>query len=213
MARLTVIGATGYAGAAIVAEAARRGHQVSAVSRTATSNPIDGVTYLVGSALDEQVRANAFEGADAVITATSPRGDMATQHHELVEALAARAGATGVPLIVIGGFSSLRPAAGQPRFIEGDVPEQYRAEALAGHAVLEMLQAEPAEVTWTFVSPAAVFGAFAPGPTTGTYRLGGEIAILNADGSSYISAGDFAAAVVDVAVTGAHPREHISVVG
>lgn len=213
MSRITVIGGTGYAGAAIVAEAAKRGHQVLAISRNAPSEPIEGVTYVQGSGLDAEVRARAFDGADAVITATSPRGDMADQQLELSEALASRAGATGVRLIVVGGFSSLRPAPGEPRFIEGFVPTQYLAEAKAGHSVLEMLQAEPEQVDWTFVSPAQVFGAFAPGPATGTYRLGGEVAILDAEGKSFVSAPDFAMAVVDLVDSAAHHREHVSVVG
>ncbi len=213
MARITVIGGTGYAGAAIVAEAADRGHEVTAVSRHEPASPVAGVTYVRGSALDEAVRTRAFDEADAVVTATSPRGDMAHQHAQLAEALAARAGATGVPLVVVGGFSSLRPAPDAPRFIEGDVPAEYREEALAGHSILEMLKVEPDEVQWTFVSPAATFGAFAPGETTGTYRLGGEVAQFDSEGTSYISAGDFAKAVIDLIESGEHRREHVSVVG
>ncbi len=213
MARITVIGGTGYAGAAIVAEAAERGHDVTAVSRHEPVTAVPGVTYVRGSALDEAVRTRAFDGADVVVTATSPRGDMAHQHLQLAEALASRAGAAGVPLVVIGGFSSLRPAPDAPRFIEGDVPAEYRDEALAGHSILEMLTAEPKELRWTFVSPAATFGSFAPGPTTGAYRLGGEVALFDSEGTSYISAGDFAKAVVDIIESGAHRREHVSVVG
>lgn len=213
MSHITVIGGTGYAGAAIVAEAASRGHDVTAVSRSEPADPVAGVTYVRGSALEEEVRSRAFDGADVVITATSPRGDMEAQHLELAEALASRAGVSGTRLIVVGGFSSLRPAPGAPRFIEGDVPEQYKAEALAGHSVLEMLAAEPDELKWTFVSPAAVFGAFAPAEPKGSYQLGGEVAILDDEGSSFISAGDFASAVVDLAESGEHIREHVSVVG
>lgn len=213
MARITVIGGTGYAGAAIVAEAAQRGFDVTSVSRHEPTNPVAGVAYVRGSARDDQVRARAFDDADAVVTATSPRGDMAQHHVALAEALAAAAGSTGVPLVVIGGFSSLRPAPDAPRFIEGEVPAEYRAEALAGHAILEMLKKTPAEVQWTFVSPAAVFGAFAPGEATGTYHLGGEVAILNSEGTSYISAHDLAKAVIDIIESGEHRREHVSVVG
>ena len=48
MTAITVIGGTGYAGAAIVAEAARRGHAVTAISRTAPGTPAEGVTYVTG---------------------------------------------------------------------------------------------------------------------------------------------------------------------
>lgn len=213
MSRITVIGGTGYAGAAIVVEAVKRGHQVTAISRKAPAEPIPGATYVQGSALNADVRARAFDRADAVVAATSPRGDMVDQQVELTEALASRAGASGVRLIVVGGFSSLRPAEGKPRFIEGFVPSQYLAEAKAGHEVLEMLMAEPFDLDWTFVSPAQVFGAFAPGPATGKYRLGGEIAILDKQGKSFVSAPDFALAVVDLIDAAGHRRQHVSVVG
>jgi uncharacterized protein YbjT (DUF2867 family) len=39
MARITVLGGSGYAGGAIVAEAAKRGHEVTSVSRTAVAAP------------------------------------------------------------------------------------------------------------------------------------------------------------------------------
>lgn len=213
MTRITVIGGTGYAGSAIVAEAAKRGHHVTSVSRHAPAEPIEGVTYVVGSALDVDVRAKAFEGAYAVVVATSPRGTMADQQLELAEAIASRAGASGVRVIVVGGFSCLRPALGKPRFVEGFVPSQFLEEAKVGHAVLEMLMAEPFELDWTYVSPAQTFGAFAPGPATGTYRLGGEVAILDEEGKSFVSAPDFAMAIVDLVDAAGHRREHVSVVG
>lgn len=212
MSRITVIGGTGYAGAAIVSEAVKRGHVVTAVSRNAPLEPVKGVTYIQGSALEADVRARAFDGAYAVISATAPRGAMADQQLELLEAIASRAGATGVRLIVVGGYSSLRPAPGKPRFIEGFVPSQYLQEAKVGHAVLEMLMAEPFALDWTYVSPAQTFGAFAPGPATGKYRLGGDVAILDKDGKSYVSAPDFAMAVVDIVDAAGHRREHVSVV-
>lgn len=213
MASITVIGGTGYAGAAIVAEAADRGHRVTAVARSVPMVPIDGVTYLQGSALSADVRARAFRGADAIITATAPRGDMVDKQTELSNLLAQSAIESGARLIVVGGYSSLRPAPGEPRFVEGDVPEQYRVEARAGHAVLESLLAGPAELDWTFVSPAASFGAWVPGEATGKYRLGGEVAMLDEDGKSFISAADFAKAIVDLIDAGEHHREHVSVVG
>ena len=44
MSRITVIGGTGYAGSAIVAEAAARGHQVTALSRSLPDAPIPDAT-------------------------------------------------------------------------------------------------------------------------------------------------------------------------
>jgi putative NADH-flavin reductase len=50
VSRITVIGGTGYAGSAIVAEAAARGHQVTALSRSLPGAPIPDVTYVQGDA-------------------------------------------------------------------------------------------------------------------------------------------------------------------
>ena len=116
-------------------------------------------------------------------------------------------------LIVVGGYSSLRPAPGAPRFIEGFIPSQYLAAAKASHAALEILMAEPEQLDWTFVSPAQTFGAQAPGPATGKYRIGGDVAILDEEGKSFVSAPDFAMAVVDIVDSAVHRRTHVSVVG
>ena len=51
MTRITVLGGTGYGGAAVVAEAARRGHAVTACSRHAPERPVAGVTYETRSLL------------------------------------------------------------------------------------------------------------------------------------------------------------------
>ncbi|MFP3590290.1 NAD(P)-dependent oxidoreductase, partial [Paraburkholderia sp. SIMBA_055] len=48
-----------------------------------------------------------------------------------------------------------------------------------------------------FVSPAAEFGAYAPGEKLGHYRTSHEAALFDADGKSAIGGADFGAAVVD----------------
>lgn len=212
MATVTVIGGTGYAGSAIAAEAARRGHQVRSVSRTAPAEPLEGIDYITGSALDADVRAAALEGADAVVIATAARGDMVDYQGELTAALAADAAASGTRLIAVGGFSVLRPAAGAARFIEVGVPEPYRVEAGAGYALLQLLQESPESLDYVYVSPAGAFGSYAPAEPAGAYRLGDEIAILDERAKAPLAAADYALAVVDLIDSGEHRREHVSVV-
>ena len=53
MSRITVLGGTGYAGSAVVREAAARGHEVTAFSRTLPAEQVVGVTYVQGDAVDE----------------------------------------------------------------------------------------------------------------------------------------------------------------
>jgi putative NADH-flavin reductase len=213
MSAITVIGGNGYTGAAVVAEALGRGHAVTVVSRSTPADPVEGVTYIEGSALDVATLDAAFEGADAVVMSVAVRDGSPQVAKDLAGLLADKSAATGVPIFVVGGFSSLRPAPGEPRVAEGEIPEQYRAEALAGHASLEVLLASPEAVDWVFFSPAAHYGSWVEGSPSGRYRLGGEVMILDEEtGTSYLYAEDLADAILDVIESDDHHREHLSVV-
>ncbi|GLX53194.1 3-beta hydroxysteroid dehydrogenase [Streptomyces hygroscopicus subsp. hygroscopicus] len=209
MRKILIVGGTGYTGTNIATEAVARGHEVASYARSAPKAPVDGVTYTQGEADDA---ARLVPGQDAVVAALSPRGDLVGRLLGLYQDIAAAADAAGARLIVIGGFSSLRPAPGEPRFAEGDLPEQFRSEAREMDAVREWLTtAAPASLDWTLVSPAGGYGAWAAGERTGTYRVGGEVALLDEQGRSEISGADFALAVVDEIERDAHPRAHISI--
>ncbi|MDQ1199060.1 putative NADH-flavin reductase [Rhizobium sp. SORGH_AS 787] len=73
-----------------------------------------------------------------------------------------------------------------------DFPAAYRDEAQGGIDFLDKLRAED-DLDWTFLSPTAVFTA---GERTGTFRLGKDQLLTNANGSS-ISLEDYAIALVD----------------
>jgi uncharacterized protein len=210
MARIVVFGGTGYTGGNVTREAVSRGHDVVSVSRSEPADPVDGVRYETGDA--EEVAGRVVPGADAVVVGLAARGDMTDRLVEVSSALSRRAAAAGARYLQVGGFSSLRPSPDAPRFVEGDVPEQFRAEAQAGEAVRAMLaETAPEELDWVFVSPAGGYGAWAAGERTGTYRVGDDVALLDAEGGSTISGADFALAVVDEIETPKHSREHIGV--
>lgn len=210
MATIVVFGGTGYTGANIVREAASRGRQITSVSRSEPSAPVEGVRYETGAA--EDLASVLVPDADAVVVALSPRGDMAGRLVEISAELARLAARSGARYLHVGGFSSMRPAPDQPRFVEGEIPEQFRGEALEGEATREMLaERSPADLDWVFVSPAGSYGAWAAGERTGHYRIGGEVALFDADGQSNISGGDFALAVVDEIEGARHSREHVGV--
>jgi putative NADH-flavin reductase len=210
MATIVVFGGTGYTGANIVREAASRGHRVMAVSRSEPAEPMEGVTYEAGAA--ETLAPRLIPGADVVVAALSPRGDMEGRLVSVYRELARLSAEAGARYLQIGGFSSLRPAPGAPRFAEGEVPEQFRQEALEGDASRAMLvEGAPDDLDWLFVSPAGSYGAWAAGERTGTYRVGDEVALFDEDGGSAISGADFALAVVDEIDTPAHHRTHIGV--
>ena len=210
MAKIVVFGGTGYTGRNVVREAASRGHEVVSVSRSRPEEPVDGVRYEVGDV--EQLAQTVVPGADAVVATLSPRGETAGRLVEVYGELARHSAATGARYLQIGGFSSLRPAPGAPRFVEGEVPEQYRAEAEEGEATRVMLVEDaPSDLDWVFVSPAGAYGAWAPGERTGTYRVGGEVALFDAEGGSNLSGADLAVALLDEVEAPAHSREHLGV--
>ena len=212
MSRITVIGGTGYAGSAIVAEAAARGHQVTALSRSLPDAPIPNVTYVQGDAADEAALSAPIEGADVVVGALAPRGPLAGTLRDVYGTIARLADAAGVPLFVAGGYSSLRPAPGADRFVTdlSHIPAELHDEIRTGAAlIVEDLPATPATLNWVFVSPALRFGAHMPGERLGRYRLGDDVAVQPEDGGA-ISAADYALGLVDLIEKGDHHRAQVN---
>ena len=209
MSRITVIGGTGYAGSAIVAEAAARGHQVTALSRSLPDAPIPNVTYVQGDATDEAALSAAIEGADIVVGALAPaRPAGRTPSATSTAPSRGWPPPQDAPLFVVGGYSSLRPRPGRRslRHRPQPLPAELHGEIRAGAAlIIEDLPAAPATLDWVFVSPALKFGAHMPGERLGRYRLGDDVAVQPEDGGA-ISAADYALGLVDLIEKGDHHR-------
>lgn len=207
MTGITVLGGTGYGGAAVVAEAARRGHTVTAYSRRAPEKPVDGVTYRQQSVLEPGVLDEVVSNADVVFVALSPRGDMAGRVESVVDDLVERAQARGTRLGVLGGASSLLVSPGGPRlYDEHPPPAAIADEVHTGMAILDALRSAPDSLDWFYVSPPRDFGAWVPAPTTGTYRLSDDVLLVDEHGGSTISADDLALAVLDEVEQPRHRR-------
>jgi putative NADH-flavin reductase len=212
MARISVFGGTGYAGSNIVAEAVKRGHTVTSVSRNAPEQRVDGVDYLTGSILDADTRAKALANADVVVVTVAPRGDMAGRVQAGIAALAAEAERTGVRIGVIGGAGSLHVAEGGPRLFDTpEFPADYKPESLEMAAALDDLRAAPESLDWFYLCPPAGFGGFAPGEARGTYRVGDDLLLTDDEGNSFIGGADFGTAVVDEIEQPAHRRARFTV--
>ncbi len=207
MVAIVVIGGTGYAGSAVVKEAAARGHRVTSISRNAPAEPVDDVTYL---ALPAAEATGSIAGADVVVVALSPRGDNVGELPGIYRTLARAAAAQGARFVVVGGFSSLRPAPGAPRFADGDdLPAEFAGEARELNAILNERIGDSTDLDWLFVSPAAAFGAYVPGEALGRYRVGDDVALFDEDGQSAISGPDFALALVDEIETPSRHRAQV----
>jgi putative NADH-flavin reductase len=215
MSRITVLGGTGYAGAAVVAEAAKRGHDVTSVSRSEPTTRIDAVDYVIGSTLDAGILDVVIPGRDVVFSALSPRGDMAGKVEGAVDDLIARLAGTPTRLGYTGGASSLQTVEGGPTIWDvskDHVPAEVKPEVETGINVLATLRNSPESLDWFYVSPPRDFGSWLGTPDKGTYQLGGDVLLTDADDVSTISAADLAIAVVDEIEKPAHHRARFTAI-
>jgi len=211
MARIAVIGGTGYAGSNIVAEAVDRGHTVVSVSRNLTSERIDGATYVEGTLLDVPGLIAELEGVDVIVSAVAPRGSMLGKLRPSIAELAAEL-PRGVRLGVIGGAGgSLVEEDGERVVDQASFTEEYKPEALEAIDILEDLRSWDGGHDWFYIHPAGGFGVWNPGERTGSYRVGGDVLVTDDNGESYISGADFAVAVIDEIEDPKHSRRRFTV--
>ncbi len=199
--RIAIIGASGNAGQRIVAEARRRGHEVTAIARTAVPGNDRGVTWKSADLTDPDTMAAALRGSDAVVLSVRFAGLDFTCVLDGVRQ-------SGVPrLLVVGGAASLEIAPGKVLLDQPDFPDFIKPEATPARAALDQLRATT-DLDWTYLSPSMMFG---PGERNGSFRLGDDTLLTAADGKSHISYDDFAIALLDEIETPKHSRRRFTV--
>lgn len=201
--KIALFGASGTIGQRILQEALARGHEVTALvrnlERLKVTNPHLSVREV--NVLEPASVTQAVTGHDIVISAIGPSGDQA----EEVVVEAARSLIEGVSraevprLLVVGGAGSLEVAPGVRLMDTPDFPAAWKGIAQAHANALAVYQTE-IYLNWIYASPAAFIE---PGQRTGKYRVGTDQLLTNAEGKSYISAEDFAVAILDEVE---HPR-------
>lgn len=196
--RLVLFGAGGMVGSRIAKEAISRGHKVVAVQRNAGGLDLGGqhVMTVMGDATDADSVARLAKGADAIVSAVSPRNPPgADTQARAAKALLAGSRKAGVKrLVVVGGAGSLSIGPSQRLIDSPDFPAEYRPEAQEHVDALNVLRRDGQGVDWTFVSPAALVF---PGKRTGKYQQGNDDLLVDKTGQSQISAEDYAVALVD----------------
>ncbi|SEI39268.1 NAD(P)-dependent oxidoreductase [Paraburkholderia diazotrophica] len=193
--KIALFGATGMIGSRIAAEAARRGHQVTAFSRNPARVPADVANLEAAQAdvTDAASVAAAARGHDVVASAYAPPMDDVALIGKATRALVDGTREAGIRrLVVVGGAGSLEVAPGKQLVDSEGFPEAYKAIALAHRDALPILRGS--DLDWTFFAPAALI---APGERKGTFRTGAGSLIVDAQGNSSISAEDYAIAFVD----------------
>ena len=210
MSKIAVFGGNGFAGSAIAKEAASRGHEVTVVARSAQSGTDTNVVQ--GSVHDNTIVEQITADNDVVVVAIPAREIDGKRLLDAVTPLADAAARNGARIAVVGGAGSLLVSEGGPRVVDTpDFPDAYKGETLAHADVLDALRATDSNVDWFYVSPAAAFGAHAGVAPKGSFQLGGDILLTDAEGNSAIAGEDYAHAFVDEIETPAHRRQRFTV--
>ena len=208
--RITVLGATGMAGTAVVNEALRRGHEVTAVSRRRRHQGGAHLTSCLLDVTDVEGVAGLLEDSDAAVVALRPPAGHESDLVRLTTAVLDAASRSRTPLLIIGGAAPLSSPTDPSTLAIDDptiVPPAWRDVAQASLDQFRACQAHSYK-GWVYLSPPAIF---APGGATGSYRRGTTMLLRDARGQSRISPEDLALAVVDELE---HPggEQHVTVI-
>ncbi|MFM0294172.1 MULTISPECIES: NAD(P)-dependent oxidoreductase [Paraburkholderia] len=204
--KIALFGATGMIGSRVAAEAARRGHQVTALARNPARVPADVANLKAAQAdlLDAASVSAVVRGHDVVASAYAPPQDDLAALGKATRALVEGVRAAGLKrLVVVGGAGSLEVAPGKQLVDTEGFPDAYKAIALAHREAFEYYRGVT-DLDWTFFAPAALI---APGERTGKFRTGANTLIADAEGNSRISAEDYAIAFVDELEQGQFVRQ------
>lgn len=214
MKKTALIGASGFVGSAILNELLNRGYQVEALVRNPGNVKVTAPGLIVKKVdvADTRALAEDLRGYDTVISAYNPGWtnpdiyNLTLQNYPRILEAAREAGVKR--LLIVGGAGTLFCAPGL-RVVDSDaIPAEIMGGVKSlGEFYLNTLTAEDG-IDWVFFSPA---GSLEPGAATGTYRLGKDDLIVDADGTSRITVGDYARAMVDELETPAHHKERFTI--
>lgn len=200
--KLALIGATGFIGQYLLAEALARKHQVTALVRNpAKLTAAEGLTTQAVDVTKPEHLTASIRGYDAVILSL---------HHDgldLPALIAAIKAANVSRLLVVGGAGSLEVSPGVQLVDTPAFPAEWKAVAHAAREFLNLLQGEKT-LNWTYLSPSALIQ---PGERTGKFRLGTNALLVNDKGESRISTQDFAVALIDELENPAHHQTRFTV--
>jgi putative NADH-flavin reductase len=211
---IAIVGATGFVGSKLLHEAANRGHQVTAITRSPQKVPSGpNIQPAATDVSDLNALVGYFKGKDAVIHSYSPAKDLGVtekieQQRQATETILTALKAADVKrLLAVGGAGSLYVAPGVRNMDQPDFPKEYEGGVKATLLIKEILLKEP-ELDWTYLSPSHML---VPGERTGRFRLGLDDMLVGPDGQSRISVEDYAVAMIDELEQPRHTRRRFTV--
>lgn len=214
MKNVTLIGASGFVGTAILNELLARGHRVTAVVRNPGKIGIKSpsLTVVQADVTDTSALVAACKGRDAVISAYNPGWTNPNIYEEILRnypLILEAVRQSGVRrLLCVGGAGTLFCAPGLRVVDSGVIPDAIMGGVRSlGEFYLNTLMNEK-EIDWIFFSPA---GTLEPGKRTGKFRLGKDDLIVDENGNSHISVEDYAVAMVDELEMPQHHYERFTI--
>lgn len=214
MKKTALIGASGFVGSAILNELLARGYEVEALVRNPDNVKVENerLTVKKVDVADTEALATDLKGYDTVISAYNPGWtnpdiyNLTLQNYPRILRAAKEAGVKR--LLIVGGAGTLFCAPGLRVVDSGVIPAEIMGGVKSlGEFYLGTLANEK-DIDWVFFSPA---GSLEPGEATGTYRLGKDDLIVDSEGKSRITVGDYARAMVDEFETPAHHQERFPI--
>lgn len=214
MKKTALIGASGFVGSAILNELLSRGYEVEALVRNPANVKVGNPNLIVKKVdvADTEALAEDLKGYDTVISAYNPGWanpdiyNLTLRNYPRILEAARQAGVKRI--LIVGGAGTLFCAPGLRVVDSGVIPAEIMGGVKSlGEFFLNTLSNEKS-IDWVFFSPA---GTLEPGAATGTYRLGKDDLIVDSNGNSHISVGDYARAMVNEFETPAHHQERFTI--
>jgi len=213
---IAIIGASGFVGSALVNEAVRRGHNITAISRHPENIPSHSelVTPKSVDVNEENTLVQALNGHDAVLTAFHSGRDDPNQYdnyldgHKTIQKVVKKSDVDR--WLVIGGAGSLYTDSGEQLVDTPQFPDEFKEEASAARDYLDILREED-ELKWTYLSPAVLMNPDINTGRTGNYRKSTENPVFDENGESKISVEDLAVALLDELENGDFIRQRFTV--
>jgi uncharacterized protein len=210
--KIALIGASGFVGSKILAEALERGHQVTAIVRHPEKLDASqkNLTVKKADVLQVDELAKILAGHDVVISSFNPARGVAgpevyEKHVVGHKAIIGAAKKSGVKRFLgVGGAASLKTPENIELIDSPQFPAAYEAfkPGIRGTRELYYLLKQEPSLDWVFIAPSVVI---APGERTGKFRIGKDHVLYNDQGESKISLEDYAVGLVDEME---HPKHH-----
>ena len=214
MKKVTLIGASGFVGTALLNELLSRGHMVKAIVRNPKKIQVtnDKLTVKAADVSDKSTLVELCKGSDVVISAYNPGWNNPSIYNDTLKnypiILNSVKEAKVERLLIVGGAGTLFCAPGLRVVDSGTIPDAIMGGVKSlGEFYLNTLMKED-QLDWVFFSPA---GLLEDGKRTGTFRLGKDDLIVDKEGQSHISVQDYAMAMVDEMEKEVHHKERFTI--